>query len=153
MKTIAVLLLLASQIMSQDVLILKTGIKYTGKYERSTEDLIYFIQEGNKFASGVPKDQIDIVILEDGTVVDTGGDITEKKLDKAGKRMEEIKFAKIGPDTKVNLNLEIRQTEALERIAMSTTGIFYLMVAGTVVAILTYIKYLDEIKDLKEIQG
>ena len=92
MKYLIVSVILFSCLTAQDVLILKNGVKYTGKYERSTEDLIYFIQEGNKYANGVAKDQIEIVILEDGTVVYTGVEINEKKLEQAGKLLEEIKL-------------------------------------------------------------
>ena len=58
-----------------------------------------------------------IVILEDGTVVYSAGEITEKKLALAGKQMDEIKIAQVEATTELNENLELRQTIAQEKIA------------------------------------
>ncbi len=153
MKKIMFIFIILGSLLGQDVLITKGGIKYTGKYERTTEDRVYFTEDGKQFASGVDKAMIDIVILDDGTVVYSAGEVTQEKLDKAGIALDEVKVIQTESDNRINANLELRQTIALEKIAFSTNGIFYLMVAGTVVAILTYIKYLDEMNELEQALG
>lgn len=129
MKYLIATVIIFSFLAAQDILITTNGVKYSGKYERSTDERIFFLENGKEFAAGVKKDMIDIVILADGTVIYSAGEVTEKKLAKAGKQLDEIKIAQVKATTEVNANLELRQTLALEKIATAQTFFMYYAIA------------------------
>jgi len=129
MKYLIVSAILFSCLAAQDILITTNGVKYSGKYERSTDDRIFFLEDGKEFAAGVKKDIIDIVILADGTVVYSAGEVTEDKLVKTGKQLDEIKIAQVEAITEINATLALRQTVALEKIATAQTFFMYYAIA------------------------
>jgi len=129
MKFLIASVIFLSCLVAQDIIIMTNGTKYNGKYERSTEERIFFIQEGMEFANGVHKDMIDIAVLADGTVIYSAGEVTEKKLAKAGKHLDQIKIGQVEFDKTTNTNLDLRQTIALEKIATAQTFFMYYAIA------------------------
>ena len=163
MKNIMIVLLLVGSILGQDRLIIKSGQEFPGTYKGATDDEIHFIQEGKTEAVSIEKSKISKVILEDGTVIfDQGTTQEPAQSDQTQPIAETDTNIETGvepisetardykPGVVTDNDYERRQTEALEKIAISTTGIYYLMAASTAVAILAYIKYLDEMKILEK---
>ena len=163
MKYLLIALLTLGSLLGQDKLITKSGQEFPVTYKGATDDVIHFIQEGKTEAVSIEKSKISKVILEDGTVVfDQGAMQKPTQFDQTQPIAETDTNIETGvepisetardykPGVVTDNDYERRQTEALEKIAISTTGIYYLMAASTAVAILAYIKYLDEMKILEK---
>jgi len=134
--------MLFSHLAAQDTLITMGGRVYVGRFGGATEKVVYFFQDGQVEAAAVPKIRISKIILEDGTVA-----FDQSKMLKSAPVVQHQPISESDISSEIGIetvnDYERRQTEALEIIAKSTTGIYYLMIVGTAVAILTYIKYLE----------
>ena len=133
MRFLIPVLLLFSQIFAQDILITDQGVAHKGKYISSSETHIEFQIIGAAFPMKVEKSIIARVVLDSGQVVYDDGTYT------ASSTVVDSMPDSIDMDVLNTQNLELRQTEALEKIATAQTYFMYYSVVVTILMVFSLV--------------